>query len=106
MVAYEKGWLPEGRRADAHHRDQRVSFPLDVIRLSLSSFLFPFTHFLPLFLSLSLFSFFLSFSFACSFSFSLACTFSRFASLSRGCSRKLVHPLAPGDLTRFARDFM
>lgn len=36
MVAYEKGWLPEGRRADAHHRDQRVSFPLDVIRLSAS----------------------------------------------------------------------
>lgn len=82
MVAYEKGWLPEGRRADAHHRDQKVSFPLDVIRLSLS---------------LSLILFRLLFVFCSSSLFPAP----RFASLSRS---KPARSLARG-LAHFARDF-
>lgn len=65
MVAYKKGWLPEGRRADAHHRDQRVSFSLSTSFVSLSRSPFP-----SLSLSLCLFS--LSFSFARFLSYTLS----------------------------------
>lgn len=103
MVAYEKGWLPEGRRADAHHRDQRVSFPLDVIRLSLSSFLFPFTHFLPLFLSLSS----LSSSHSLSLALSLFPTPPLVSLPYHAVARVSLFTLSPPrGLTRFARDFM